>query len=105
MKRSGAILLGLCLASAAGAATFTVTNTNDTGPGSFRQAIVDANDNAGADTIAFAIPGADPGCDGTGVCTINVCGDGYVDNDVEQCDHGPDNGLDGTCSAECSWVM
>ena len=70
MKRFGALLLGLCLASAAGAATFTVTNTNDSGPGSLRQAITDANDNAGADTIAFAIPGADPGCDGSGVCTI-----------------------------------
>ena len=39
-------------------ATFTVTNTNDSGPGSFRQALVDANAAVGADTIAFAIPGA-----------------------------------------------
>jgi Right handed beta helix region/IPT/TIG domain/S-layer homology domain len=70
MKRSGILVLGLCLASAAGAATFTVTNTNDTGPGSLRQAINDANDNAGADTIDFAIPGSDSGCDGSGVCTI-----------------------------------
>jgi hypothetical protein len=70
MKRSGAFVLGLCLASAAGAATFTVTTTNDTGPGSLREAINDANDNPGADTIAFAIPGADPGCDASGVCTI-----------------------------------
>jgi hypothetical protein len=34
-------------------ATYTVTNTNDSGAGSLRQAIVDANANAGADTIAF----------------------------------------------------
>jgi hypothetical protein len=40
------------------ATTFTVTNTSDSGPGSLRQAIVDANANAGADTIAFNIPGA-----------------------------------------------
>jgi hypothetical protein len=40
------------------AATFTVTNTNDSGPGSLRQAILDANANPGPDTIAFAIPGA-----------------------------------------------
>ncbi|MDQ3117470.1 MAG: hypothetical protein M3Q86_12830, partial [Verrucomicrobiota bacterium] len=40
-----------------GAATFTVTNTDDSGPGSFRQAIEDANAAAGADTIAFNIPG------------------------------------------------
>ncbi len=40
------------------AATFTVTNTSDTGAGSLRQAITDANTAAGADTIVFAIPGA-----------------------------------------------
>jgi len=39
------------------AATFTVTNTNDSGPGSLRQAILDANGNPGLDTIQFAIPG------------------------------------------------
>ena len=37
------------------ATTFTVTNTNDSGAGSLRQAIIDANALAGADTIAFAI--------------------------------------------------
>src|SRR5438445_4121256 len=36
--------------------TFLVTNTNDSGPGSFRQAILDANSNAGADLIQFNIP-------------------------------------------------
>lgn len=38
--------------------TFTVTNTDDTGTGSLRQAITDANNHAGLDTIAFNIPGA-----------------------------------------------
>src|SRR5258708_1101639 len=38
--------------------TFTVTNTNDSGPGSLRQAILDANAHAGADMIVFTIPGA-----------------------------------------------
>jgi len=37
------------------AATFTVTNTNDSGAGSLRQAILDANDAAGPDRIEFAI--------------------------------------------------
>ena len=37
---------------------FTVTSTSDSGPGSLRQAIVDANASPGADTIAFKIPGA-----------------------------------------------
>jgi len=56
MKR-GALLLWAAAAPLA-AATFTVTNTDDSGPGSLRQAIEDANTAAGADTIAFAIPGA-----------------------------------------------
>ena len=42
------------------AATFTVTNTNDAGPGSLRQAILDANANPGADDIVFAIAGSPP---------------------------------------------
>jgi len=51
-------------AAAALATTYTVTNTDDSGPGSLRQAILDANANAGLDTIAFDIPGG-------GVHTIN----------------------------------
>ena len=39
-------------------ATFTVTNTFDGGPGSFRQAILDANASSGADAIVFNIPGS-----------------------------------------------
>jgi parallel beta-helix repeat protein len=38
-------------------AIFTVTNTQDAGPGSLRQAILDANANPGLDTIAFDIGG------------------------------------------------
>ena len=39
----------------------TVTNANDAGPGSLRQAILDSNASRGVvDTIAFAIPGAGP---------------------------------------------
>ena len=41
-----------------GAATFTVTSTSDSGAGSLRQAILDANANPGSDTIVFAIPGS-----------------------------------------------
>ncbi len=37
------------------AATYSVTNTDDSGPGSLRQAILDANSNAGLDTITFSI--------------------------------------------------
>ncbi|MFO0960811.1 MAG: Calx-beta domain-containing protein [Isosphaeraceae bacterium] len=35
---------------------FVVSNTNDSGPGSLRQAILDANATAGTDTILFRIP-------------------------------------------------
>ena len=38
------------------AATLTVTNTNDSGPGSLRQAILDANASPGPDTISFNFP-------------------------------------------------
>jgi len=41
----------------AAATTFTVININDSGPGSLRQAILDANANPGADMIAFNVPG------------------------------------------------
>jgi uncharacterized repeat protein (TIGR01451 family) len=44
----------------ASASTFVVTNTNDSGPGSLRQAILDANARGGDDIIAFNILGAGP---------------------------------------------
>lgn len=41
--------------------TLTVTNTNDSGAGSLRQAMLDANDNdTDMDTIEFNIPGSGP---------------------------------------------
>jgi hypothetical protein len=56
MKLSLKFLAALVSASfclQASAATFPVTNTNDSGAGSLRQAILDANAMAGADTINF----------------------------------------------------
>jgi hypothetical protein len=41
-------------------APFQVTNTNDSGPCSLRQAILDANATPSSDTITFAIPGPGP---------------------------------------------
>jgi len=60
MMRARVVLLAIALLTSCfvHAATFTVINTNDSGAGSFRQAILDANAALGADTIAFAIPGA-----------------------------------------------
>ena len=48
------VLLLCAMAMQAQAATITVINTNDSGPGSLRQALVDAND---GDTIDFAVTG------------------------------------------------
>jgi hypothetical protein len=55
----GSVSVVLTLAAARlGATTFTVTNTNDTGAGSLRQAVTDANAVAGPHTIDFNIPGS-----------------------------------------------
>src|SRR5215208_466288 len=48
------LVLTFVCASAAWATTFTVTNTNDSGAGSLRAAIEQANANAGSDQIVFA---------------------------------------------------
>jgi hypothetical protein len=53
-----AFLLLTSVSHTAVASTFTVTNTNDSGSGSLRQAIIDANNHAGADIIDFNIPGS-----------------------------------------------
>jgi hypothetical protein len=58
------VAAGLLLARPAHAKDFTVTNTNDSGNGSLRQAIEDANASKGKDTIKFNIGG------GSGVKTI-----------------------------------
>ncbi len=58
MKASSLILASFLASAVASPATFTVTNAADSGAGSLRQAIEDANSAAGADTIAFNIPGA-----------------------------------------------
>jgi hypothetical protein len=48
-----------------------VTNTADSGPGSLRQALLDANSHIGGDSIVFNIPTTDPGYTSlTGVWTI-----------------------------------
>lgn len=47
-------ILAIAVPAVATAATFTVSNTNNSGAGSLRQAILDANAAAGADTIVFS---------------------------------------------------
>lgn len=48
------LLTGTLLSLSANAAVFNVVNTNDAGTGSLRQAILDANANAGPDTVSFS---------------------------------------------------
>ena len=67
MRRASTALILLFAAALARGDTFTVTNTSDSGAGSLRQAIDDANANPGADTIEFNVSGE--GCSGD-VCTI-----------------------------------
>jgi hypothetical protein len=61
---AGFAALGLVSSPAAYALGFTVTNTNDSGAGSLRQAIISANASPGPHFIEFNIPG-------TGVKTIS----------------------------------
>jgi len=74
--RVAAIALLCLLTSAASTAMYiVVTTTADSGPGSLRQAILDANANPGSDSIAFSIPGG-------GVRTIAVGSELVITDDV-----------------------
>ena len=57
MRTIGLFLAIVSSAVVASANTYTVTSTADSGAGSLRQAILDANANAGPDTIAFNVVG------------------------------------------------
>ena len=57
MKRSLLSVLFALSFATANAATFTVTNTNDSGAGSLRQAVLDANLSGVANTINFTVSG------------------------------------------------
>jgi hypothetical protein len=57
MKHVALYVCALLSLTSAQAANFTVTNLNDNGAGSLRDAIIQANVNPGADTIDFAVTG------------------------------------------------
>lgn len=76
-----ALTLGVALSPTLDAATFTVTNLNDAGAGSLRQAIVDANGAAGADIVAFQ-----PGL--TGTITLTT-GQLYITDSIDIQGPGP----------------
>ena len=94
----------LLAATRLSAATYTVTTTADSGPGSLRQAILDANANPGADTIAFSIAGS-------GVHTIAPAGqlptitdavtiDGYTQPGSSANTNPPDQGTNAVLMIE-----
>ena len=58
LQRLGLATALFTAAALAAANTYTVTSTADSGAGTLRQAITDANANSGADTIAFNITGS-----------------------------------------------
>lgn len=58
LRTCSPLFASLFFICAAAAQTFTVTNTNDSGSGSLRQAILDSNATAGPNSIVFNIPGS-----------------------------------------------
>ena len=77
MKRRGSLFIVLFtlfhVNIHASVSTFYVTTTDDSGAGTLRQAILDANASAGADTILFDIPSSDGNYDPvSGVWTISL---------------------------------
>ena len=54
------------------AATYTVTNTADSGADTLRAAVTQANASTANDTINFSIPATGAGCDANGICTITL---------------------------------
>jgi trimeric autotransporter adhesin len=58
MKTFMPAFVSLSLAITASAATFTVVNTNNSGVGSLRQAILDSNGTGATNSIVFNIPGS-----------------------------------------------
>lgn len=76
-----AFIICFAVVQSASAATFTVTNTNDSGAGSLRAAITNAN-NSQSDTIIFNIPTGSAGCTGSD-CTITLTtGEFFLRNDA-----------------------
>src|SRR3954469_1404354 len=104
IRRFAPAALWISFAASLSAATYTVTTTADSGAGSLRQAITDANGNAGHDTIEFNITGS-------GVHTIapatvlptitdQVTIDGYTQPGASANTNGPSQGTNAVIHVE-----
>lgn len=89
MKRPTTLALAILASMTLHAATYTVTNTNDSGAGSLREALTSANSSVGADNVYFNIPLTDPGYNavtGTWIIalqtTLPLISTGYVNIDA-----------------------
>jgi len=100
------------------AANYTLINTNDSGPGSLRQAITAANTSLGPDTIAFNIPTLDPGyLNNVWVIQPNSLlpslngGDTTIDGTTQTTNQGdtnhfgPEVQLDGVNLSSTAWIF
>jgi len=113
-------LIIVCWSVTTNASIITVTTTNDSLPGSLRQAIIEADSSSHADTIQFNIPTSDPGFNAdTGVWTIQpdtvlpyLLGDSTVIDGISQSTyqgdtnpHGPEIEIDGTNVEDNGFVI
>lgn len=80
------------------AATYAVTNTDDSGSGSLRQAITDANANGGADTITFSATGTITLSSALPSISENLIIDGSTNEDFQA---GPDIVIKGGSTYDC----
>lgn len=73
MKKISTLFILFLLSCSVGFSAIQVLNTNDTGEGSLRVALQEANSNPGPDSIKFAIPMTDPNYDSlNGWWTLSV---------------------------------
>lgn len=98
-------ILAVSSVQSASAATFTVSNTDDSGSGSLRQAILDANAAAGADTINFTITGTITPPTSLPTITDQVTIDGYTAPGAVVNTGTTGNGFNGTLVVELDGSM
>ncbi|HTO77550.1 MAG TPA: S-layer homology domain-containing protein [Thermoanaerobaculia bacterium] len=100
----GGLVLAAAAALPAGADTYTVTTTADSGAGSLRQAITDANGHTGADDIHFDIPGTGVHVIAPATALPKITGavtiDGYTQSGASANSNAPDQGLNTVLTIE-----